>query len=619
MSVSQLRQRALHHLQKQQLPEAEQLFRQILSLSPKDDDALFMLGMIYYNKKSYKEALTLISKALQLSTTNPRYYYNLGVVWRDYGDITKALACFTRATELKPDYTAAYFNKGVIEHNAGNYDVALAAYRQVIMLEPNHQGAHNNIGGICYFLGRYNEAIEAYQHLLHLAPNDAGALNNLAIVLKDMNRPEESTALLEKATSLAGDQSYVYSNLICNLHYDPKQDRNSLFAAHKEWNTRYGAPLQYHITRHDNDRTLGRILNIGYVSGDFRAHPVGFFLMKSLIYRNKDQIKLHCYSTSKTSDNVSTQIQKHSDCWRDISALDDAQAAALIRKDAIDILVDLSGHTADNRLSLFARKPAPIQASWLGYFNTTGLYTIDYFISDFTHAPQGYEQWFTETLIRMPDCYMCYTPPKDAPTPVPAPVLTNGIITFGCFNNISKINNDVITLWATILHKVPHSRLVLKSKALNNPDIQHYYHDAFATHGITPDRIILQGWSAHKELLREYLTIDIALDPFPFSGGLTSCETLWMGIPIITYAGEWIVSRQTASYLTQIGLSALIADNKTSYIDLAVHLSHNTAALSSLRHNLRERMAASPLCDGKRFAANLEAAYREMWQRYIQG
>lgn len=609
---------AEHHIEQRNFPQAEALCLQILDLNPNDHAVCFMLGMVRLQQGDSTTAIEYLKKAIALECRIARYHYNLGVVIMQTGNIDAAYQSYKQATTLQPDYLLAWFNKAVIRHNQGQYEEAVTLYNTVLNLNPNHTGALNNLGGIYYMRGQYEETLRYYQAVVTLTPQSAGALSNLAAVLKDLNQLDKAISLLKQAVALPSCPADIHSNLLFNLHYDKSQDSTSLYSAHLEWAKRHETPLLAKQQPHKNSREPERRLHIGYVSGDFRSHPVGFFLFGALACHNASLYKIHCYSTTEAPDSATAQLQQFADIWHDIRGMDDAKVAQLIHNDQIDILVDLSGHTAGNRLTVFARKPAPIQVSWLGYFNTTGMKSIDYFITDPLHTPTQAEQWFTEEIIRLPEGYMSYTPASHAPAVSPAPCLKNGYVTFGCFNNTSKINAEVIALWAGILTRTPNARLVLKAKALGDSRMQESYWQAFASHGIARERIDLRGWSYHSDMLQEYQDIDIALDPFPFSGGLTSCDTLWMGVPIITLAGEWIVSRQTASYLAQLGLHELITGNKASYIDLATSLAHNRDRLLTLRQGLRERMAASPLCNARRFAAHVEAAYRDMWRKWCE-
>ena len=367
---------------------------------------------------------------------------------------------------------------------------------------------------------------------------------------------------------------------------------------------------------HANPRDPGKALNIGYVSADFRRHPVGFFLAPVLARHDRRRFSVSCYSGRGLADDLTERLKAGADAWRSVGGLSDEALATAIRDDGIDVLVDLSGHTAGNRLTAFALRPAPVQVSWLGYFNTTGMKAIDYVLMDAETVPEGAERWFTEEVIHLPAGRFCYGPPEDAPPVAPPPVEERGRVTFASFNNLTKVGAEVVGLWARILDALPSSRLVLKWRSLGDAAVRDRYQAWFAAEGIEPNRIELQGASPHAEMLAAYGGVDVALDPFPFSGGVTSCEALWMGVPVVTWPGARPVSRQTAGFLRALGLAELIAADREDYVAIAAGLARDRDGLTALRAGLRARMAASPLCDGVRFTRHLEAAYRDMWRRW---
>ncbi len=327
--------------------------------------------------------------------------------------------------------------------------------------------------------------------------------------------------------------------------------------------------------------------------------------------------ELYIYSNGGRADDLTERIRAAADVWREIGGITDGAVAQLIREDEIDILVDLSGHLKGNRLLVFARKPAPVQVKWVGgQFNTTGMDAIDYFLTDAVETPRGAEKWFTEEVIRLPDGYACYDPPAYAPGVGPLPALSRGYVTFGCFNKLVKVNSDVVALWARLLHRLPTARLVLKTRPLGDAGVRERYHAMFEAHGVERERVELLAPSPHAELLAHYNEIDIALDPFPYSGGLTTCEALWMGVPVVTLAGETFAGRHSATHVYNVGLGDWVVETPADYLAVAERWSRDVAALADLRAGLRARMAASPLCDGVRFTRNLEAAFRVMWTRY---
>ena len=369
------------------------------------------------------------------------------------------------------------------------------------------------------------------------------------------------------------------------------------------------------VQPHTNDCIKKRRLRIGYVSPDFRAHSVAYFIEPVLKYHDSGHYEIFCYYNHTVEDSVTRRLRAHTDHWRTISGLSDDEAAQLIRKDHIDILVDLAGHTGNNRLLVFARKPAPIQATWLGYLNTTGLAAMDYRITDHSASPPGItDRYHSENLIRLPDSQWCYQPPAECPPVTPLPALTTGLITFGSLHNLAKVTPEVIRLWSRVLMVIPDSRLIMAARGLNRLRLQ--MEERFAEDRIKSSRLELLDAMPFDEYLALHQRIDVNLDTFPYSGGTTTCHSLWMGVPIITLAGETVTSRGGASLLGSLRLTELIAKSETEYLDIAVHLGKKIEFLAAIRTGLRERMINSPLTNAQNFTKNLEQAYRDMWERW---
>jgi predicted O-linked N-acetylglucosamine transferase (SPINDLY family) len=323
-------------------------------------------------------------------------------------------------------------------------------------------------------------------------------------------------------------------------------------------------------------------------------------------------VHLTCYSNNSGCDDLTTWFSSKADAWRTISSMSDEAVANHIEADGIDLLIDLSGHTSGSRLPLFAYRPAPVQASWCGYFDTTGMSTIDYVIGNHLLIPEHDDQYYTEQIVRLDGAYACYTPQTDLPV-APTPALEAGHVTFGCFNRIAKVTPAVVALWSRVLAAVPDSRLCLKDKSFVDDGVRSRYIRQFAEHGIADDRLLFAGASSHAQYFADYAAIDIALDPFPFNGGATTVEALWMGVPVVTLTGDRFAGRMGLAHLSAAGLDELIAASPDEYVMIASHLAHNVERLARLRTGLREQVQASALCDGPRFARSAEAAFRQMW------
>jgi predicted O-linked N-acetylglucosamine transferase (SPINDLY family) len=407
-----------------------------------------------------------------------------------------------------------------------------------------------------------------------------------------------------------------HSTCLFTMQYRPDFSPVQMLAEARRWNELHARPLANKIKPHSNDRSPDRKLRIGYVSADLRTHSVAFFFMPLLLHHDRANFQIFCYSNVKQPDAITSFLKNRSDAWRDIASISDESVVAMIRADAIDILVDLSGHSLGNRLGVFARKPAPIQASYLGYANTTGLATMDYRLTDALADPPGMTDGFNaEKLWRLAGCAWCYRPPGQLPEPYPAP---RGPVTFGCFNTNTKINPPLIDLWAQLLHAVPGSRLVLKSTGAGIASARQRLLDQFGQRGIQQDRLELLGMIPDlREHLAFYNRIDVALDTYPYHGTTTTCEALWMGVPTVVLAGQSHMSRVGVSLLTHAGLPEFIAATPQDYLSIASGLAASSRARSP-RAAIRAKIRSSPLLDGKRLAKEIESAFRRMWRTWTQ-
>ena len=458
---------------------------------------------------------------------------------------------------------------------------------------------------------RLVQAVNCYRQVISIAPTISEAHNNLGSALREQGLISEAISCFEHAIKLRQNYASAHSNLLFTQHYAAGQTLADLLASHKAWAKAQltGISAQSIPLR---SFTPNQPLIIGLLSPDLYYHPVGVFLLPWLIHHNRQRYKLIAYLDNPNEDGMTRQITSQVTNWRHVDGMDDAALIQQISSDRVDILIDLAGHTAGNRLKVFAHRAAPVQVSWLGYSSTTAVPAMDYILMDGYLAPAGYEDFCTEKLIRLDGLRFCYTPPLYAPAVSPSPALSKGYVTFGSFNNLAKLTPDVLQTWAEILRCVPDSRLVLKWKSLADPETQERLRTVFTQHGIASDRLECRGWSNHPVMLAQYGDIDIALDPFPFSGGLTSCDALYMGVPIITMAGELPIGRQTASLLNVMGLDELIANNRVDYLKKAVALALNLSRIDAFRQNLRNQMLASRLCDGAAYARSIEKALSDM-------
>ena len=498
-------------------------------------------------------------------------------------------------------------------------DEAVTALETAIgLIDAEHRAdAHYNLGTTLLVSDRIDEAITSLGKALHFDAAHSAALNNLGCALQFRGDAEGAAETYRRAFVARPDYADAYSNRLMAMHYIETSTNEDVLAAALAFGETFDRPDPRPFA--GRDVSPGRKLRIGYVSGDFNQHACSFFFTRSLAAHDRGKFEIFCYYNWSIDDSVTDHIRGLSDHWRVVAGKSDDELAETIRQDEIDILVDLAGHTGKTRTPMFGLKPAPIQACWLGYFGTTGLATMDYLILDPVSAPPGSDVWYSEALVRLPYGRFCYAMPPFALAPSAPPSVARGSITFGCFNNVAKISSGALRLWAEILRAVPNSQLVLKWKSLSEPSVRKRLLDAFAAEGVEPARIELRGAAPYLEMLKEYNDIDIALDPFPFCGATTSCEALWMGVPVVTLPGERLASRQTLGFLHYMGHDELAAHTAEDYVARAVALANDPAGLADYRKSLRPAMEWAPFCDGKKFTATLETAFCEMWLRYVAG
>lgn len=597
---------------------AERAFTEALAADPSFCEAHYNLGLVCATSRRFRQAIDHFNDAISLNPGYGEAYLEKGNVLHSLGESQQALECYEAAASLLPESAVASNNIGTIYLRMEEAHEAERYFREALLYDSGYAPAYVNLSTLCCESGRVSEAERVASAGLDHVPDDPRLLSTRARALAGQCRIPEAVRVLHRAVELDPEDAAVHSNLLYALQYSDDCSLETLLSEHAAWSGRHVDPDAV-ARQFPNAPEPERRLVIGYVSPDFGRHPVGYFLMPVLPAHDREQVRVICYSDRKRIDDQTLALEANADLWRDTSNCSDQELADLIAHDGVDILVDLAGHTAGNRLTLFARRVAPIQVTWAGYVGTTGLSTMDCLISDDNESPQYADGVTVERIVRLPDGYVCYGPPEYAPEVGPLPALSNGCVTFGCFNNLAKINGSVIELWAELLRKLPGSRILLKTKSLNDQETRDRYHRMFSDYAVGPERVMLEGDARHVDLLAAYNRVDIALDPFPYSGGLTTLETLWMGVPVVTLGGERFCSRHSLSHLTNLGLRETIAADEGAYLAVALSLAGDLEGVALLRATLRERMRRSPLCDGATFTRNLEAGFRAMWQTWCKG
>jgi len=591
-------------------------YERALLLNPDDALSHYNLGNMFKTQGRINEAIAQYERALSLNPDNALAHNNMGLALAMQGRISEAINHFECALSLNPDSANAHNNLGNMFMAQDRPNEAIAQYERALSLNPDDSMAHNNLGNVLRAQDRIDQAIIHYERALSLNPDNALAHKNLGSVLALQGRMSYATAHLERALSLQPDNVTAHNSLLLILNYMSDKDPAAVYAAHHDFARQWEAPLSSLIQAHTNDCSLERRLRIGYVSSEFRQHSVAYFIEPILAHHDHERFEIFCYSNNPIEDNATERVKSHTDHWRCIAGFSDERTTQQIRADQIDILIDLNGHSGSNCLLVFARKPAPIQVTWLGYPNTTGLSAMNYRLTDqFADPPGMTEHLHSEKLVRLPECFSCYKAPPDAPEVSELPAREKGYVTFGSFNNMAKITPEVIAIWARILRAVPGSRLIIKNPALGGNTTQQTIQKAFTELGVAPERLDLLGHDpSRKAHLERYWSIDIGLDTFPYNGTTTTCEALWMGVPVVTLAGRTHAGRVGVSLMSNLKLTEFISRTPEDYITTAARLASNREHLEALRKELRSCMAVSSLMDGQRFTKNLEQAYRVMWQ-----
>jgi len=596
--------------------EAIASYDQALALSPDFPEALNSRGAVLQILKRTKEALASIERALVLNPAFPEALSTYGNVLKDLRRHEEALASYDRALALKPDYADAAYNRGIALDDLKRREEALTSLDRALALKPAFPEALMVRGNVLLQLHRTDEALASYDRALAIKPDYADGLCSRGAALVRMQRYEEGIADYDRALAIAPDHPVVAMNRLFSLDFVPGLGFAEHQEARRQWYLSLPKHLSVQVAPYPNVADPSRRLVVGYVSADFKRHSASICFGAVLRRHDKTQFEVICYSGVTVEDEVTGEFRQLADKWRSVSDLSDEALAELIRADGVDILVDLSGNTSGNRLLVFARKPAPIQVTAWGAGSGTGLPSMDYLFSDPVVVPAAVRPLFAETVYDLP-CATTLEAPSSAPPVAELPALSRGVITFGCLNRFNKISQAALERWACILQTVSGSRLLLKDKAFDNPAAPAWVRDTLGRRGIIAERIELRGASSREEHLGAYNNVDISLDPFPLNGGITTWESLWMGVPVVAKLGNSLPSRISGAILHAVGLTEWVAGDEDEYVALAIRQATGLQALAQLRREMRAGIAASPAGDPEMYTQAVESAYRKMWCDFI--
>ncbi|GAV59452.1 LOW QUALITY PROTEIN: DUF588 domain-containing protein/Mito_fiss_Elm1 domain-containing protein/TPR_2 domain-containing protein/Sel1 domain-containing protein/TPR_11 domain-containing protein/TPR_12 domain-containing protein/Glyco_transf_41 domain-containing protein [Cephalotus follicularis] len=604
-------------------------------------DAMYNLGVAYGEMLKFDMAIVFYELAFHFNPHCAEACNNLGVIYKDRDNLDKAVECyqaiFNLALSIKPNFSQSLNNLGVVYTVQGKMDAAASMIQKAILANPTYAEAYNNLGVLYRDAGNITLAIEAYEQCLKIDPDSRNAGQVLFLLILAYSNIFESSSpplvyllfMLSVFTKMLAYClirilfEYFLQNRLLAMNYINEGHDDKLFEAHRDWGRRF-MRLYSQYTLWDNSKVPDRPLVIGYVSPDYFTHSVSYFIEAPLVYHDYANYRVVVYSAVVKADAKTNKFREkvitRGGIWRDIYGIDEKKVASMVREDKVDILVELTGHTANNKLGMMACRPAPVQVTWIGYPNTTGLPTIDYRITDSLADPPDTKQKHVEELVRLPECFLCYTPSPEAGPICPTPALSNGFVTFGSFNNLAKITPKVLQVWARILCAVPNSRLVVKCKPFCCDSVRQRFLSTLEQLGLESLRVdLLPLILLNHDHMQAYSLMDISLDTFPYAGTTTTCESLYMGVPCVTMAGSVHAHNVGVSLLSKVGLGHLIAKDEDQYVKLALQLASDVTVLSNLRMSLRDLMSKSPVCNGQQFTLGLESKYRNMWHRYCKG
>lgn len=594
--------------------EAEVNLRRAIAADPKMTDAYNNLGNALKALGRLDDAVASYRRATQLNPKFAGAHYNLGIVLQDLGNLTAAEACYRRALELRPDFAAAYNNLGVCLMRLGRLDEAETQCRRALQLDPNFADAYVNLGATLMSQGRQTDAEACYRQALELNPNHVLAHSNLGVALQDLGRLDDAENSFRRALEINPEYRDALNNLLFVQNYHPEKSAEDIFQVYREFGARFDVPAAQ-IAPHTNDRNAQRRLKVGYVSPDFRKHSALYFVEPLLAHHDKNAVEVFAYVDLSREDALTPRFKKHVDHWIAAQGLSDDELAARIRADGIDILVDHSGHGNGNRLRMFGRKPAPVSVTWLGCNFTTGMSTVDYYLTNHQSAPPGTEKYFSELPWRMDGPHYVYAPADDMGEVSALPALSTGHVTFGTLTRAIRVNPRTIRVWAEILTRVAGAQLIIDSHDYRAAPAQEMLAAKFAAYGIARERLQIGYHSPPWDVLRR---MDIGLDCFPHNSGTTLYESLYMGVPYITLASRPSLGRLGSSILTDAGHPEWSASSEDEYVEIAVKLAADLPRLASLRAELRPQMQSGPLMDAAAYTRRVEAAYRAMFARWAQ-
>ncbi|MFL5340278.1 MAG: tetratricopeptide repeat protein, partial [Gemmataceae bacterium] len=596
--------------------DAEVCFQRALELKPDYARAFNNLGNALSEQRKLDEAVAAYKRARELGYTDLALDESLGLVLTRLGKLDDAETCFRTALAAKPEDGGVLSRLAIVLARKGDLDAAADAMRRTLRRPRADADVYLRLGDALTEKGKLDLAVRCFEKALQLAPTDHALLNHLATARLQQGMHDEARTFFRKAIAIRADDQWSRSSLLFVATNDPAADPEEVFDDHVTWARRHAPPPAVPPT-FPNDRNPNRRLRVGYISPDFRRHPVGRFMESVLATHDKNRIEVFCYDeASRAPDEVGDRLRAAAHHWRVTKDKSHADVAAMIRADRIDVLVDLAGHTGNNRLGALAFRPAPVQVTYLGYPNTTGMGCIDYVLVDSVTQPAAEPAWFVEEPVRLGGGFCVYAPRDDAPPPGPLPAKQNGFVTFGLFHNLSKLNPALLALWARVLKAVPNAKLLVGRNSLSG-ETQVELRRRFAAAGLPDDRVEMRQLVAGPAaFLESYLPVDIALDTIPWSGHTTACDSLWMGVPVITLRGQTHAGRMVSSVLTHVGLPDWIAENPDQYVELAAKWACDLDGLANVRSGLREQMRRSKLCDAQNFTAHLEQAYQQMWKRY---